>query len=240
MGQGNTGSGDFAYSGTDNLEMMAEAKNYNAYLVTTLAEHLRGQREVLDFGAGIGYLAGQLRDRGFSITCVEPDPVHARHLAGLGFPCLPSLPEAGDRRFSGAYALNVLEHIEDDAGVLRDLHQALGPDGVLVIYVPAFQVLFSAMDRKVGHWRRYRAGSLKRKLRAQGFQIIHCAYADVLGYAATLLYRLMGNRRGDLNPRGLLTFDRYVFPLSRWLDRLTSSFVGKNLWIVAQRRSSVR
>ncbi len=225
----------FTYSGTDNLEAMIEAKNYNAYLIDTLAWQLRGRREILDFGAGIGYFAGQMRDHGFAITCVEPDPAHAEQLASLGFACATSLAAVGSERFTGAYALNVLEHIEDDAAVLGQLHQALAPDGILVVYVPAFQILFSSMDRKVGHFRRYRAAPLKRKLKRQGFQITHCAYADVLGFAATLLYRLAGNRRGDLNPMALKAFDRYVFPLSRLLDRLTWWFAGKNLVIVAKK-----
>jgi SAM-dependent methyltransferase len=240
MKRGDSQTSDFTYSGTDNLEAMAAAKNYNAFLVRTLAKHLRGRREILDFGAGIGYFAGKMRELGFSMTCVEPDPALAGQLKDLGFDCTTSLRAAGEERFAGAYALNVLEHIENDDAVIGQLHQVLAQGGLLVIYVPAFQILFSSMDRKVGHLRRYKARALMRKIRAQGFHVLHCSYADVLGFFASLLFRILGNPRGDLDPLGLRAFDRYAFPLSRWLDRITSPFVGKNLLIVAKKRTRVR
>jgi SAM-dependent methyltransferase len=214
---------------------MAQAKNYSAFLVDMLATHLPADGSVLDFGAGIGHFAGRLRDLGFSITCIEPDPALASQLAGRGFPCPSSLQAVGSERHQAAYALNVLEHIEDDDEILDQLHRVLVPEGVLVIYVPAFQILFSSMDRKVGHVRRYRKAVLKCKVQAHGFQVLHCAYIDILGFLATLLFRALGNRRGDLNPWGLRAFDRLAFPLSRCLDRLTSPLAGKNLLIVAKK-----
>jgi len=231
---------DFTYSGTDNLEAMAAARNYNAFLVQMLAKHLRGRKEILDFGAGIGYFAGKMRELGFSMTCIEPDPALASQLRALGFACAPSLQAVGAEQFAGAYSLNVLEHIENDDDALQLLHRTLAPGGLLVVYVPAFQILFSSMDRKVGHLRRYRARPLMRKMRAQGFHILQCSYADVLGFFATLLFRLLGNPRGDLDPLGLRAFDRYAFPLSRLLDRITSPLVGKNLLVVARKRTRVR
>jgi len=131
--------------------------------------------------------------------------------------------------------LNVLEHIENDEAVLQKLYEALAPAGVLVIYVPAFPILYSSMDRKVGHFRRYKARALKRKIQAQGFHILHWAYADILGFLASLVFRVAGNRRGDLNPHGLKAFDRFAFPVSLILDRLTWPLAGKNLVVVAQK-----
>ena len=240
MKQGDSLHSDFTYSGTDNLEAMAAARNYNAFLVRTLARHLRGRKEILDFGAGIGYFAGKMREIGFSMTCIEPDPALAGQLRERAFACAASLQAVGAEKFAGAYALNVLEHIENDDAVLQQLHRVLAPDGLLVLYVPAFQILFSSMDRKVGHLRRYRARPLMRKMRAQGFHILHCSYADVLGFLASLLFRILGNPRGDLDPLGLKAFDRYAFPLSRLLDRITSPWVGKNLLIVARKRTRIR
>ncbi len=226
----------FAYSGTDNLEMMTQAKNYNNFLIRTLVKHLHGRQQLLDFGAGIGYFARQMRQQGFSVTCLEPDPLHIRHLEDLGFKCGVSFDDLGNDSFAGAYALNVLEHIEEDDAVLQRLHQLLVPGGILVVYVPAFPILFSSMDRKVGHCRRYCAASLKLKMQEQGFRILCCAYVDVLGFMASLWFNIVGNSREDLNPIGLKLFDRFAFPLSLFLDRFTSSLVGKNLLIVGEKQ----
>ena len=51
--------------------------------------------------------------------------------------------------------LDVLEHIEDDHGVLADLLRRMDPGSHLVITVPAMQWAFSSWDTELGHFRRY-------------------------------------------------------------------------------------
>ena len=46
--------GDNEYSGTENLEVMSEAINYNAYLTHLVFSHVKATDSILDFGAGIG------------------------------------------------------------------------------------------------------------------------------------------------------------------------------------------
>jgi SAM-dependent methyltransferase len=61
--------------------------------------------------------------------------------------------------------LDVLEHVEDDAGLLRDLRALLGPDGVMVVSAPLHPDLFCAVDEIAGHLRRYTAEGLRGLLR---------------------------------------------------------------------------
>ena len=133
------------------------------------------------------------------------------------------------------FSLNVLEHIKDDDAVLQLLFRSLRPGGVIYLYLPAFPILYSSMDRKVGHHRRYKKSQLTAKLRKAGFQVIQTQYEDSLGFAATLLYQWLGSRRGHLNLKSLRFYDRWLFPLSRLLDRLCGRFFGKNVAVVATR-----
>ena len=139
------------------------------------------------------------------------------------------------RRFApeSVVFLNVLEHIEDDAAALRELHRKLVPGGRLLVYVPAFQVLYTSMDRKVGHLRRYTRATLIAAVTAAGFAVEHSRYADSLGFFATLVFKLFGNARGTLDRHGIRLYDRRVFPLSRALDALVSPLFGKNVLLVA-------
>jgi len=221
-------------NGAENLEAMDQAHNYHRYLVDTVLALADPRRPVLDFGAGTGFHARALRDRGLDVTCVEPHPVLRERLSRDGFPVAAAAGESPPRAFGTVYSLNVLEHIEDDAAALRDLHASLAPGGKLVLYVPAFSVLFSSMDVYVGHHRRYERAPLERLVRSADFRVLHSEYVDSVGFAASLVYRLL-RRDGTVSPRSVLLYDRLAFPVSRVLDRLTRRLVGKNLLVVATR-----
>ncbi len=226
----------FEYSGVDNLESMLEATNYNAWLARTVAGQLHGNR-VLDFGAGQGLFASLLRERGVDVVCLEPDGGLRKGLERSGFAVCEALSAVEPGAFDSIYSLNVLEHIEDDAAALRQLSAALSPGGRLVLYVPAFMLLYGEMDRLVGHYRRYRLAGLVRQVRDAGFSVRHARYVDSLGFFAALLYRYVGDRSGRVGARSVRLYDRIVFPLSRVLDTLTHRFFGKNLLIVATKGS---
>lgn len=222
-----------AYSGTDNLEIMAEARNYNAFLAALVMQHIGKKSRVMDFGAGLGTFAAALGRFGIRPVCLEPDPGQAAAIAGKGFEVFRTLEEIPACSIDAVYSLNVLEHIADERKILIELHRRLRPGGVLLVYVPAFPVLYSSMDRKVGHYRRYRLNALADLMEQAGFRVRKARYADSLGFLAALVYKWFGNECGTLDRSALIAFDRYVFPLSRQLDRVFSRFCGKNAWVVA-------
>lgn len=227
--------GEGGYSGRENLESMKDAKNYNAFLLELLDNHA-GTGAVLDFGAGVGTFAAPLTQRGRRVLCVEPDPDQRGVLAQAGLPAVAGLDAVPDESVDSIYTLNVLEHIEDDDTVLRELYRRLRPGGRLLIYVPAFQMLFTAMDRRVGHFRRYRNAALQGQVRAAGFEVERSRYVDSLGFFVTLLYKWVGSRSGVVDARSVRLYDRFVFPLSKICDSVLSGTLGKNIFVVARRR----
>lgn len=157
----------------------------------------------------------------------------------MGFDTKLRLDEVPDASMDFIYSLNVLEHLEDDAGALRNLHSKLRPNGTFFLYVPAFDVLFSSMDQKVGHFRRYGKGPLRALMEAVGFVVDKAVYADSLGFPISILYKVIGSRHGDLNPRTIRMYDRMIFPVSLVLDRVFRRFLGKNLMVVAHRQDII-
>lgn len=231
--------GDEAFPGAENLEVMREARRYNAFLAATVVRLAPAGGRVLDFGAGSGTITRLVAERlpagRGAITCVETDPALRARLAEAGFATAASIPEAGPAPFDFAYTLNVLEHIEDDGAALRGLRDALRPGARLFIYVPAFMSLYSAMDERVGHLRRYRRRALEALCRDSGLVVERSTYVDSLGFAASIALRAAGSRSATLDPRMVRLYDRAVFPASRALDRLAGPFVGKNVALVAAR-----
>ncbi len=225
-----------AYAGVDNLEVMEMALNYNAFLQGLVTAHARPGDEILDFGAGTGVLARPLAAAGYRIRCVEPDAGLRERLRANGLEAHAAIDSVAPESLDLVYTANVLEHIADDLGAVRALYARLKPGGRLVAYVPAFPILYTSMDCKVGHLRRYRRAGLADLLRRAGLSVERVAYQDSLGFVATLVFKLLGNDRGAINPRALIAYDRCVFPLSRQLDRCTNRWFGKNLLALARRR----
>jgi SAM-dependent methyltransferase len=227
-----------AYNGVDNLEVMQEAVNYNRYLLDTVRRYAPVAGKVLDFGAGSGQFAAPLAELGMDITALEPDEALQRRLRGQGLRAVGSTQELPDGAFDYIYTLNVLEHIEDDSAALRALHAKLNSRGRLLIYVPAFPVLYTSMDAKVGHVRRYTRRTLTRRVAAAGFRIERVAYADSVGFFATLLFKTLGNKEGSVSVGALKAYDRLIFPISRALDRVTQRWFGKNLLLACTKQAS--
>ena len=213
-----TKSTNAAASGGENLEVMRDAHNYNRYLRELIRDYADAETPVLDFGAGIGTFSGATKARAEDVHCVEPDPLAQPALRSKGFRIHNGLDEISDNSMGFAFSLNVLEHIEDHQSAVEDLYRVIKPGGKLLIYVPAFSILFTSMDRHVGHVRRYRLGQLKSVIRGAGFVIEKGAYADFLGFFATLAYRVLDkDEPKPLEGRLVRIYDRFIFPMRRVL-----------------------
>lgn len=227
---------DREYEAPENLEVMSEALKYNRFLMELVVSQSPLNGAVLDFGAGIGTFATAISHQlNSQVVCLEPDPNQRAVMDSLGLKCVAGLQDLEPDSFDLIYSLNVLEHIEDDVSVLRQLRTRLRPNGKLLIYVPALPLLFSAMDARVGHVRRYRRKELIAKCQLAGFEVEFAHFADFLGVAATLAYKWVGPKDGAINVGSVRTYDRYIFPLSRLLDRVFGRYAGKNLVLVANR-----
>ena len=221
------------YTGLDILRVLDQATNYNALLVDLILRSARGRSRMLDFGAGIGTFSKMLRGQGVDVVCVESDVYLAGVLTREGLPTFRELDEVPDGSFEFIFALNVLEHIKDDGAFLKRFRAKLKEGGGLLVYVPAFNSLWTSLDDKLKHYRRYRRPELERLARAAGFSVQESRYVDSLGFFAALGFKIFGDKKGDLNPRAIAFYDRYVVPLSRTLDSLLGGLFGKNVYIVA-------
>ena len=224
-----------SYTGADNLEIMAVAVNYNNFLVALIANNMRPGIKVLDIGAGIGTFAKRLRDVGYDVLCFEPDQKQSEFIRSNGLRVTRSIEEIEKSSIDFIYSLNVLEHFADDLDALRRWFALLKPGGRMLIYVPAFQLLFSSMDRKVGHFRRYMKKELITKVRIAGFNVVTAEYADSIGFFASIAYKFLGGGSGDINLRTLIFYDRFLFPISRALDYFLHRTVGKNVFLIVER-----
>jgi len=224
------------HSGGENLEVMRDAHKYNQFLVDLIRRHAGSPQTVLDFGAGIGTFSGSVEIPPDQIHCVEPDIASVKHLSAKGYKAHCDITEIEDASIDYVFTLNVLEHIEDDSAAIAELYRVTRPGGRLLIYVPAFMLLYASMDAHVGHHRRYRLRPLRKIVEQAGFTVDRSAYFDALGFFATLALKLFESTEpAPLNPKLVGFYDRYFFPASRLLSIPCAKLLGKNVCIVAHR-----
>ena len=119
---------------------------------------------------------------------------------------------------------------------LKSIKRVLETNGRLAIYVPALPMLFSDLDRKVGHFRRYKKKELISKVRQAGFQVEKCFYSDSIGVLASLMLIILGfrNKAGLGSKKSMMFYDRTIYPISKTLDRfIFKKIIGKNLFLFA-------
>jgi SAM-dependent methyltransferase len=224
----------YLYTGKEELEAARLMPNYNGHIARLFFAATGRVDVVLDFGAGIGNITGEYhRLSGVRPMVIELDPHHRTILMQDGYLCIGTLDEIENEQLDAVISSNVLEHIEDDESVLQTLRPKLNGNGIVAMWVPALSFLWTSYDDRVGHMRRYSKVELVSVFERAGFFVHRVRYQDSLGFVVTLLYKIVGNRDGRLNPRSLRFFDKWIFPLSRALDLLCGRWFGKNLFIVA-------
>jgi SAM-dependent methyltransferase len=220
------------------LDSLANADNYTSWIFGLVEPHLGD--EVLEVGAGHGTFTEILRARGTRVVATDvadrcADLLRARFAGDAGVSVVQGGTEAvaGMPPFDCAVLINVLEHIKDDDGALLDLAAALKPGGRVILWVPAFQLLYCDFDRKVGHYRRYRKGALRAQLTNAGYDVTDIRYVNSAGALAWLvLGRLMGQAPAGGQDR-VQFYDSYFVPVLRRLEGRRGVPFGQSVFAVA-------
>jgi hypothetical protein len=131
--------------------------------------------------------------------------------------------------------LNVLEHIADDGAELAMAAAALRSGGALLVFGPAHEWLYSDLDYKAGHYRRYTLRQLRTLVQRAGLEVVSLKHFDILGVLPYwLVYRLL--RHNDIPGSTMWAYDRLVVPTSRLIQRLVRRPpLGKNVILVARK-----
>jgi SAM-dependent methyltransferase len=210
-------------------------------------------RGFVDLGCGAGGLAAYLTQSGLRLagacdSYVEGLRIARQRVEGPLFLVdegrFPPLAPGQD--LIGLF--DVLEHIDDDDGVLRSLAAVLRPGGMLVLTVPAHPFLFDEADRLAQHRRRYRRRELREKVEAAGLEVVHLTHFMALLVPGLIAARALGRvlapflgsaaRRRDAELKVVPVVNavfRTALRLERqWLRRWPLPF-GTSLLVIARR-----
>ncbi|MEJ2767538.1 class I SAM-dependent methyltransferase [Mycetohabitans sp. B46] len=235
----NSQANSIAYTGANLLiDNEKNLKNYNNWIVRKFIRCFRknkfNENSVLDFGAGVGTLSTIFwKKTGIKPVVVEPDLQQRETLLARKFNTYKCIGDV-EGQFDMVYTSNVLEHIKDDVAALSEIKNKLNPGGRLAIFVPAFEIIWTSMDDKVGHYRRYTIPMLRASLDKAGFEVEEISYRDSLGFIMAIAFKFIGNKSGEPSRFSLVLFDRIIFPVSLALDLVAKHIFGKNILAIAK------
>jgi SAM-dependent methyltransferase len=149
---------------------------------------------MLDAGCGSGRNMVELARRGpvtgIELSDTSIDLAREREAGEVIAGSVLEMPfESG--RFQLAVCLDVIEHLEDDLGALRELRRVVAPGGSLLVTVPAYQWLWSGHDEVNHHHRRYTQRSLRRVAEQAGWQQVRSTHFNSLLLPVAILLRVL-------------------------------------------------
>jgi glycosyltransferase involved in cell wall biosynthesis len=223
------------------LQSIRRARRFNRWMLAQFRPYL-GQR-IWEAGCGIGNFTELLLDRD-RLVCVDYDPFYVEminrrfgHLENvraleMDLTQADALAPLRGEALDTIISLNVLEHIEDDRGVMRRFYEALQPGGHAVVLVPAHPALYTACDRTLGHFRRYTRAELRAKMEEAGFQVVQIGEFNRLGTLGWWVSGRLGRR--DLSPAQIRIYE-LLLPIAKVMDRM---HLGPGLSVIAVGRKT--
>ena len=155
---------------------------------------------------------------------------------------LPFLAES----YEVIVALDLLEHIQEDKRAIREFGRVLKRDGFLIVFVPAYKILWGRLDDIAHHRRRYRLKELREKLNKEGFEIKKISYINCMLFFAILISRLTerlfrnsSQSKADLKVPGRVInsmMEKIFSCEARFIDRFNFPF-GSSIACVAQNKN---
>jgi glycosyltransferase involved in cell wall biosynthesis len=229
--------------GAITLRRMAKLQEYNRWLHDRFDAYLG--RRVLEVGSGVGNQTRYFADRE-RVVASDVEPHYVRELqarfadkasvrvASFRFP-LSAADRADLRaeRLDSIVCMNVLEHIEDHEGTLRDFADVLPGGGRLILLVPSLKALYGTLDVNLNHFRRYEKAELTALVTAAGFEVDQIRFLNRPGVFGWWLNSRVLKRR--VLPRAQLGAFKWIMPLIRREADANPSF-GMSLLVLARRR----
>jgi ubiquinone/menaquinone biosynthesis C-methylase UbiE len=229
------------YSGHENLELLSQTRRFNDWIYEQVLPGLKG--DVLEVGSGIGTFSEKIiRDLPNSnIIVTDVSSHYVKQLEQkfcnssnnnvssykLDLNCKEDYEKIGYEKFDSIMAINVLEHVEHDEFALQQLYKMLRRRGILIILVPCYKFLYNAIDKDIGHFRRYTKSDLELRIKRTQFSVDRMFYFNMLGIIG---WYLNGNlaKRAKVNGTASKIFERTV-PLSRYIEKIVGKKIGLSL-----------
>ncbi|MFM7015425.1 MAG: class I SAM-dependent methyltransferase [Bacteroidota bacterium] len=231
--------------GLETLQAIKEANRFNKWMYDQIAPFISSP--VLEVGSGIGNISFYCMKEGHQLMMTDIRQEYLDFLNERFFEQttpirhLDLVEESFEETnkdllgsFQTVFALNVIEHIENEQLAIRNAAKLLASGGRLIILVPAHPLLYNKLDKNLFHYKRYHSRDLKRLMNNELMELQSLKWFNGLGIAAWL-YGGMVSRKGVIGGGDMKLYNKLV-PLAKWMDRLTFFRIGLSIIGVSRKK----
>ena len=230
--------------GLETLQALQDADAFNKWMYSQIAAYI--ESPVLEIGSGIGNISKCCIAEGHSLMMTD---IRLEYIDFLkrGFSekeqeviQLDLVDKNFDEKFHGyfgkfktVFALNVIEHIENDSLAIRNATKLLSAGGKLIILVTAHALLYNKIDRNLFHFKRYGFRDLGKLMHTAPLILESVKGFNSLGIAAWI-YGGLFSRKGVIAGGDMKFYNRLV-PIAKWIDKITFFKLGLSTIAVSRK-----
>jgi SAM-dependent methyltransferase len=235
-------------AGMSTLEVMAEAYQLNKWMYNTIKPYCTGN--ILEIGSGIGNLSDFFIKDKYSITLSDIRKNYCELLRekfsenncckgvielDISDPLISAKDYPYNGKFDTVFSLNVVEHIKDDSGAVKNCFSLLKPGGTLIILVPAGKKLYNSFDRELEHYKRYSRKELINLVESNNFCVKKIQYFNFVGMFGWFIFGNILKRK--LIPKNQTKIFNFLTPIFKLFDAIVFRKAGLSLIIFATKLS---
>ncbi|MFH0906094.1 MAG: class I SAM-dependent methyltransferase [archaeon] len=236
---------NYSKQGDINLKILDKADNFTNWMYEQIKPYLQGN--ILEIGSGRGTYSNKII-RDFKNNNIFLSDIDIKYVNKLKTKykdnsnisvCKIDITSKKDlSKINGSvnsvFALNVLEHINNDVLAMNNIYDKLSKNGKFIILVPAHKFLYNCIDKKVGHYRRYTKKEMIEKIRKTKFKIKKIFYFNFLSVFA---WYINGNifKKEKINENAMGFYNKLV-PLMKLFEKnILRNSLGVSLIVVLEK-----
>jgi 2-polyprenyl-3-methyl-5-hydroxy-6-metoxy-1,4-benzoquinol methylase len=230
----------------ETLDNISEAVAFNRWMFSAISPAVNGI--TIEIGSGIGNISEFLLNTNLDVTLSDLRPEYCEYLSShfrdrkalMAVKQMDLIDSEFDMKyqnlfnsFDTVFALNVIEHIEDDNQAIINCRKLLKVGGTLIILVPSYQWLFCRMDRELGHFRRYNRRSLANLYKQNNLSVDKLFNFNAAGVLGWFLFgKILQSKQLKKNQMNIYNKLVSIFIL---IDRLLFRIFGLSLIIIGRK-----
>jgi 2-polyprenyl-3-methyl-5-hydroxy-6-metoxy-1,4-benzoquinol methylase len=223
------------------LNVIEKANRFNEWMYNAISPDCKGR--ILEIGSGIGNISkffindnkkivlSDLRNNYCELLKEKfKNPILKIDLVNPNFDVeYKSLFQT----FDSVFALNVIEHIENDILAINNCKKLLKEGGNLIILVPAYQWLFNNFDNELEHFRRYSRKGIKNIIKKNNLKVEKLFFFNVIGIFGWFLSGKILKKKTI--PEGQMNLFNFLVPVFKLADKIVFRKIGLSVICIAKK-----